>query len=114
MSKRTIPISTRGLLSTIVYDKLYRQELSDDKILKMIDDNKNTLVVLLKADIDDLEIRFKANNEPKIDIQTNIDMFDTYADFICARGVMVIVCNTSEMTPYMIAKEVMKIIETEE
>lgn len=114
LSNRTIPISTRGLLSTIVYDKMYRHDLSDEKINKMIEDNKNTLIILLHSFTEDLEIRFKMCDEPPININENIDTFAKYAGMLVDKGITVAMYNTSKMTPYMIAKDVMKIIKEEE
>ena len=109
LSNRTIPISTRGLLST-----MYRHNLSDEKINKMIEDNKNTLIILLHSFAEDLEIRFKMCDEPPININEDIDTFAKYAGYVCSGGITVVMYNTSKMTPYMIAKDIMKIIKEEE
>ena len=68
MSNRQIPICSRGLLSTLAYNTIYSRFMSDKREKEMIKCNKETLIILLYADVEDLEIRYKMSNEQMINM----------------------------------------------
>lgn len=98
----------RGLISQIVYAKLYKRNIEWDGA----DYAKNTLFVLLEVDKQDWEIRCKLTNEPntgftyeemtqafKLALYELKERFDVPENHI-------LVFNTSEYTPYAIADEI--------
>ncbi len=113
MSGRTIPISTRGLLSTLVYNNLYNRDMTDKQINSLINGNHQTLIVLLTANQQDLEIRFKTSGETPIDIKSNTKLFQSYSLILEGKGINVLRFDTSKMTPFQIATEVMTFVDLE-
>ena len=113
MSGRTIPISTRGLLSTLVYNNLYNRGMTDKQINDLISGNHQTLIVLLTANQQDLEIRFKTSGETPIDIKSNTKLFQSYSLILEGKGINVLRFDTSKMTPFQIATEVMTFVDLE-
>ena len=113
MSNRQLPICSRGLLSTLAYNAIYSRFMSDSREKEMIKGNKETLIVLLYADIEDLEIRYKMSNEQMINIQREMTVFEDYAGFLKNEGINVLKFNTTEMTPYKISEEIIKYIKEE-
>lgn len=107
LSNRRYVVNARGLLSMMVYSDIYNRNYDYQKELE---DNKNTLVIYLKADIEDLQIRHKLSNEPKIDIERDIKVFDNYVEVFLEKGIRVLTFDTSKETPYSIAKAVLKYI----
>lgn len=108
LSNRRYVVNARGLLSMMVYSDIYNRNYDYSRELE---DNKNTLVVYLKAEIEDLEIRHKLSNEPKIDIERDIKVFDDYTEVFEKAGIKVLRFNTSDETPYSIAKKVLDYID---
>ena len=111
LSNRRYVVNARGLLSMMVYSDIYNRGYNYENELK---DNKNTLVVYLTAEKEDLEIRHKLSNEPKIDIERDLKVFEDYAEVFEKAGITVLKCNTSHMTPYNVAKFVLSYIKSEE
>lgn len=107
LSNRRYVVNARGLLSMMVYSDIYNRNYDYQKELE---DNKNTLVVYLKADIEDLQIRHKLSNEPKIDIERDMKVFDDYVEVFLEKGIRVLTFDTSKETPYSIAKAVLEYI----
>lgn len=111
LSNRRYVVNARGLLSMMVYSDIYGRNYDYSKELE---DNKNTLVVYLKADIEDLQIRHKLSNEPKIDIERDMKVFDDYIEVFENKGMKVLKFNTSVQTPYSVAKAILDYIKSEE
>lgn len=108
LSGRTMPVGSRGILSTMAYADLYSREIPD--LDGMIDGNRTTLVVLLSANEEDLELRLKMSHHPNIDIGLEQEIFARQADILENEGIPVLRYNTSYNTPYAIAKEVISIM----
>ena len=106
MSNRQIPISSRGLLSTLVYNDIYNRFISKDREQKLINGNKETLIVVLYGNPDDILIRCKMSNEPKIDIERDINKFFEYGIKLEDEGLNVLYYNTTKETPYNIALDI--------
>ena len=98
----------RGLISQIAYAKLYKRNIEWDGT----DYAKNTLFVLLEVNKHDWEIRCKLMNEPntgftyeemtqafKLALYELKERFDVPENHI-------LMFNTSEYTPYVIADEI--------
>ena len=101
-------INTRGILSQIAYNLLYDR---NEDYNKCIFDNDHTLIIYLTTNIEDLEVRFKINNEPRIPLQGHIDMFNRARNILVDNGIKIIQYNTSEDTPYTIAKNIIDFME---
>lgn len=100
-------IYDRGILSQLVYNDLFNRHQDYSKILQ---DNKNTIVIHLWGELKDLEIRHKITNEKPINILEHRNMFFNKQKELLDNGIFVFNFNTSKMTPYMIAKEVIQIL----
>lgn len=113
MSNRQMPVGSRGILSTLAYNCIYDRFMSDHTEKEMISGNRNTLVVLLYGEPEDLEIRYKMSNERMVNMQREMTVFEDYAGLLQQNGVRVLKFNTSQKTPYMIATEVIDYIKEE-
>lgn len=91
-------ITDRGILTQLVYNKKFNRHIIYD-----IENYKNQIIVLLTADVDDLKIRHKISNEPKINIASDLELFDKGATELRRLGFTVIEFNTSMHTPFEIA-----------
>lgn len=104
LCKSKYALYQRGAISNIVYNKIYNRELFNYNV------KPNSLYVLLEADIDDLLIRFKINNEPNIDIPLHLQVFnETFTEM--TEGCPRLYINTSTMSVYQIAKMIVDKIE---
>ena len=113
MSNRQIPVSSRGLLSTLVYNDIYNRFMSTERQKEMIDGNKETLIVLLYGYSDDIKLRCKITHEPEIDVIRDMNTFYEYGLKLQEQGLKVLFYNTSEKTPYEIAKDVINKIQND-
>ena len=94
----------RGNISNNAYAKIFNRQTYNYSM------SHNALYVLLTADVEDLKIRFKITNEPNIDIKTHLEVFeDTFTKM--TKGCYVAKCNTSEFTPYKIAKSIVDLVD---
>lgn len=92
----------RGVISNEVYDLLYER---NNDMKYTLDDH--TLYVLLDADKEDLEVRFKITNEPEIkDLNTHRILFNTVFRNR-TDGYHHLEFNTSDITPYKISKMIL-------
>lgn len=98
-------IYQRGVISNNVYNNIYNRPMYEYNI------NKHALYVLLEADYDDLKVRFKINNEPKIDIPLHLQKFSEIF-YEMTEGCPRVTYNTSKMTPLDIAKDIIETIES--
>ena len=101
-------ISTRGILSQLVYNDLYNRNYDYDR---HIYDSDHTLIVYLTAKVEDLETRFAITKEPRIPIQTHLDTFNKYRNVLTDKHIKILEYDTSEYTPYTIAKDVIDFME---
>lgn len=105
ISEQKYVIHSRGLMSMLAYTKRYGRKYKHNY------KKENMLYVLLDVDYDDWLIRCKINNEPKVNYDKDVAYFElTYKEFI-KNGIDVVRYNTSKMTPYQIALEVIKEME---
>lgn len=101
-------VHSRGVISNEVYDILYERE-GYERVL-----DKDTMYVLLDAEKEDLDIRFKITNEPEIkNLNTHRLLFKTVFSrmMIDNKHIYHLEFNTSKITPYMIAKKILKTVE---
>lgn len=114
MSNRQMPIGSRGLLSTFVYNDIYNRFMSVERQKEMIEGNKETLIVLLYGYPEDINLRCKITHEPSVDVVRDMNKFYEYALKLQEAGLKVLFYNTSERTPYEIARDVMDKIKNHE
>lgn len=94
----------RGNISNNAYAKIFNRQTYNYNM------SHNVLYVLLTANIEDLKIRFKITNEPNIDIKTHLEVFeDTFTEM--TKGCYTAKYNTSELTPYKIAKSIVDLVD---
>lgn len=98
----------RGLISQIAYAKLYKRDILWDGE----DYAKSTLFVLLEVDKKDWEIRCKLTNEPNTGFTYEemtqafkLALYELKERFNVPEN-HILVFNTSEYTPYVIADEI--------
>ncbi len=103
ISGRNLVINSRGVVSQLAYNELYNRNSTYD-----LEQQANTLHVLLTVDKSDWEIRCKITKEPKIPYEENVEVFEKAFKLIEDSGFPVMRFNTSEMTPYQVA---IKIVE---
>lgn len=101
-------LHARGLVSQIVYSKIYKRYYDYSKV---IEDNGNTLIIYLTCDKEDLKLRHKISNEPEINIDRDIEAFEDITDKLADMGLKILTFNTSNWTPYEIAKKVLEFLE---
>lgn len=101
-------INTRGILSQIVYNELYNRNADYNKCMF---DNDHTLIVYLTANLEDLETRFKLTGETRLPLQEHIDVFNKARNMLRDNGIKVIQYDTSEDTPFTIAKDIIDFME---
>ena len=104
-------VLTRGPISTSAYAYKFKRK-HDDSYIKSL---KDSLIIYLTADTEDLNIRFKLTNEPEINKDEDKKLFDNTIKTLKNKyGLNVVEINTSNYTPYTIAKAIKNYIEEEE
>lgn len=103
LSNRKYIVKPRGIVSMIVYSKIFNREYEYD--IK----EEDVVNVLLMVEKDDWEIRCKLTNEELIDYETHSKCF--IKEFNSLDCVHKLAFNTSKETPYSIAKEIIKYME---
>lgn len=93
---------TRGIISILVYNKMYNRENEYD----YEEAEKLTLNVLLTVNKEDWEMRCKIAEEPYINYEVHSAAFNEVYEELKAKNLPVLTFNTSEMTPFQIAKEI--------
>jgi thymidylate kinase len=96
----------RGILSHVAYSMLYSRGYEYD-----LTEHKRDIIFYLTADKEDLEVRFALSGEKEIDIDANLKAFEDAIDLLIRNDVTVISFNTSEQSPYQIAKAIIHIME---
>lgn len=95
---------SRGLLSNMVYSDKYKKSYNYDLIYKPI-------IVYLDVDEEDRQVRCKLTNEPPIDANLDRNLFQKHIKILKSKGFTILYYNTSETTPYKIAKDIINKIE---
>lgn len=99
-------ITDRGILTQLCYTEKFNREY-----VYNLDWFKNNIIVHLIAEKEDIDIRCKLTNEPYFDVDSDAELFKEMAEYLASEGFIVLTYNTSEMTPYMIAKDLCKKLE---
>lgn len=113
MSGRMIPVSSRGLMSTIAYAEVFNRFMSAEFTNKLLEANKETLVVYLTCNRKDLELRHKISHHEPIDFDKHEKAFTYAKRMILGSDILFYEFNTTEQTPYQIAEMICTIIKEE-
>ena len=100
-------VNCRGIITQIAYNDIYHRDYNYD-----LAGQKNIVNVLLTADHDDWNIRCELTNEPKIDYDTHISAFQNVYNKLNLQNLPVLSLNTSKMSPYQIAKNIVDYVDT--
>ena len=100
-------VKSRGIMSLWAYNKLYARNRQYNI------DESTTLNVYLTVNYEDWKIRCKMNNEPIIDYDSNVKVFDDIYDELLNKNVTILKFDTSTMTQYEIAKAILGYINHE-
>lgn len=94
-------INVRGILTQIVYNDKFSR--NNTYVLPY-----KPFIVFLDVDNTDHAIRCHSNDEAKININKDREAYYRYIEELKKYGIQVLVYNTSTMTPYMIAKDIIE------
>lgn len=95
-------LNVRGLLTQLVYNDKFSR---DNEYLMTY----KPLIILLKSEPEDVEIRCRMTKEPKINTVKDTEVYEYYANELEKLGAAIVWrYNTSEMTPYQIGKDIIK------
>lgn len=97
-------VQSRGLLSNMVYAEKYSRDYDYTLMYRPI-------VVYLDVDEEDRHVRCLISNEPPINAESDKRLFNKYKKKLIEKGIAVLEFNTTEQTPYSIAKQVLDYIE---
>ena len=106
LSNKKYLCNARGIMTMIAYSKLYHREFKYS-----LDGQENIMNILLTADEEDWKIRCKCTSEPVIDYKKNIEAFEYAYRLLQKANKPVLRYNTSELTPYQIAKMIVEEME---
>ena len=95
----------RGLMSMIAYNDLFNRPY-----LYECEKQTGVLNVLLTVKHDDWKIRCKVTNEPSLDFEAHTKAFENARCKLVNAGQHVPVFDTSEYSPYQIAKMIVEIM----
>ena len=101
MANYAYTINVRGILTQIVYNDKFNRNNTYALPYK-------PFIVFLDVNNVDHAVRCSMSKEPKINIDKDREVYYKYIDKLKSIGINVLIYNTSEMTPYQIAKDVIE------
>lgn len=101
MANYAYTINVRGILTQLVYNDKFGRNNTYALPYR-------PFIVFLDVDNVDHAVRCVAAGEPKININKDRDVYYKYIKKFKELSITVLTYNTSEMTPYMIAKDVIE------
>lgn len=105
LSNNRYIVHVRGLLSSMVYSEKFNRDYDYEIVYKPI-------ILYLDVNEEDRLVRCKLTKEPKIDADLDRSLFEKYLNQLTQEGFIIYRYNTSEMTPYQIAKDVINKLES--
>lgn len=105
LSEKRYLCYARGLMSMIAYNDLFNRPY-----LYECEKQTGVLNVLLTVKYDDWKIRCKVTNEPSLDFEAHTKAFEKARLELVAAGQFVPIFDTSEYSPYQIAKKIVEIM----
>lgn len=106
LSNHKYVIQARGILTQIAYSKIYGRPYEYD-----LKPYRGDIIFYLTGDLEDLQVRHKITNEPKIDIERDMKVFEETAHKLADNGITVVKVDTTHNTPYENAKAIIKYLE---
>ncbi len=106
LGKHKYVLMDRGLMSNITFSRIHDRGYEYDAA-----QFKDWIFVYLFCDEEDWNIRCKIDHEPKIDYTKHLIEFNKTYDMFSKAGFKVMTANTSHVTPYDLAKEIIRQIE---
>ena len=106
LGKHFYTISDRGIISNVTFSRMFNRGYEYD-----LEQYRDCVFVYLTVDKPDWLIRCKLTNEPKIDYELNRSQFDQTVKDFKDKDFRVLEFNTSELTPYQVAKQVIAYME---
>ena len=106
LSNHKYLVKPRGIISMMAYSKIYNREYVYD-----LEKEKDVLNVLLTVNYEDWKVRCKLNKEKDVtndDYDYHSSTFKSYYDLLKHHDFPTLIYNTSELTPYNIAKDIVK------
>lgn len=100
-------VHPRGILSALMYSNKYQRNYDYEF-------NYKPIIVYLDVDEPDRQIRCEINNEPAISALMDRLLFEQSLEQLQQEGYTILKYNTSVMTPYAIAKDVISKIENKD
>lgn len=97
---------SRGIMSCIAYNKLYNRNVEYD-----LQQHTHEIFVYLTCEKQDWKVRCKLTNEPKINYEDNLNIFNEAKKLLMSNGIIILEYNTSYLTPYQIATHVLRTME---
>lgn len=94
-------INVRGVLTQLVYNDKFGRD--NTYVLPY-----KPFIIFLDVDNTDHAVRCVAAHEPKINIDKDRIVYNKYIELLKSKGITVLSYNTSDMTPYRIAQDVIK------
>lgn len=101
MTNYAYTINIRGILTQLVYNDKFSR--NNTYMLPYC-----PFIIFLDVNNVDHAVRCVASKEPKINIDKDREVYYKYIEQLESFGIKVLKYNTSEMTPYMIAKDVIE------
>jgi len=98
-------LNARGILSNLVYNEKYGRNYQYTLTYK-------PLIIYLDVENQDHKIRCKLTHEPAIDIDADRAKFEEKIAILESKGITVLKYNTTDLTPYRIAQDVIKYLDT--
>lgn len=104
LSNYKYTMNARGILSQLVYNEKFSRNYNYQLSYK-------PLIIFLDLNETDHMVRCKLTHEPKIDYSSDRDLFLKYLDILKNKNIEVWEYNTSDMTAYTIASDIVKRLE---
>ena len=102
---KSLNVFCRGYISLEVYNRLYKRNVAYELPYE------NALYVLLTVNHNDWTIRCEMTDEPVIDFLQHSTEFQVVFEQLKMNGYKTMSFNTSEMTPYQIAEQIVAYID---
>lgn len=99
-------VRARGIMTLIAYSELYYRNYDYN-----LDGEVSTLNILLTCNKEDWKYRCKMTGEKEIDFDSNQEVFDKAYYKLLEAGCHVLKFNTSDITPFEIAKQIVNYLK---
>lgn len=105
LSNYRFAMHDRGYMTQVAYAKKFNRQF------EYSEPDRNTIYILLTVEPEEHAIRCKIHNEPKIDYEKDAELFKEVFYDLSSKGYLTMTFNTSHMSTYELAKEIIKRID---